>query len=257
MLYDPARHTKIDHHNFDPDLILKTIQNIVDTTVQVGLQSDKLWPIHPKDHFDGCPEFFTDFYMGAAGTLWALWELSAYAKMDLNDFLRTKIDQTLKFHINFSETDSQADKGAYFVGEAGVRAVKEKLNPNPSNKNELRKLIQGKIHSDQNELLYGLPGVLLLANFIYEPNESDSINVMLDQMLSTREMDSQSNALVWSQNFAGKKLQFLGVAHGTVGNFSIILEVLAKKGRQKRLEAISNLEKILKTYAQIDQDCCN
>ncbi len=256
MLYDPARHDKLEAHAFDEDQVQRTIQKIIEDTVDVVRGADTLWPAHPKDHFEGGPSFFTDFYMGAAGTAWALNELSAQYGHQLQEFAKNKIEHILSAHIQSAASDPGTDKGSYFVGEAGIRAVLEKLSPNIENKNELGKLIQSKLNSDQNELLYGLPGALLLAHHLFGSENSGLIDEMRDRLLSTRTLDAPSGAQVWTQNL-GKSVHYLGAAHGSVGNYALILRTLPAHEQEKRWDIISNLEKILKTYARIENESCN
>ncbi len=255
MLYDPVRHHKFEIQDFSSDKLNSAIQEIIESTLKVD-SATSFWPVHPKDHFDECPLFLTDFYMGAAGVVWALDQLNLHNKIEIKNYCKNKIDLILDAHLKLGETSCYSDKGAFFVGEAGVRAVKEKLNPTPENQIKLKALIESKLDSTENELLYGLPGSLLIAHFSSHPESKKLSERIIDRLFSTREIDPISNAKIWSQTFE-KTMYYFGAAHGTIGNYGILLNILSDNEKEKRSDVIANLEKFLQTYAKIENKNCN
>lgn len=261
MLYETVRHIKIEPKVFDPEVIKNAISYIVEETNQQSpMNIDSLWPIHPKDREKHSPEFLTDFYFGAAGVVWALAELKEFSKIDLNEYCIRKINQVLAYHLQVNaKLDIYDDRGSYFVGEAGIRAVKEKLDSENENSSVLLSLIQSKIDSEQNELLYGLPGALLIHYFIFHRKNPSQTRKILDVLLKKSEVDPSCGAKIWHQNF-GKRMTFFGSAHGTIGNYAAILKVIESdihSFQDLRTEVILNIEKLLKFYAKIENDKCN
>lgn len=255
MLFEPERHTPLAEIDFDESRIEEAIQKIVTDTF-IAAKSTPLFPVHPKDFYEGAPAAFTDFYMGAAGVIWALNELQNFSEHDLTYFCRVSINEILMKHVARNEATT---KGSYFVGEAGIRLIKERLDPVADNEQALVELVEGMMDSLANELLYGLPGSLLIARFLLGQSrkaEYETLNNrIVEKLFSVRKVDETSGALIWEQQFQ-KKLCFLGAGHGTVGNYSILLRNPALQADQRK-DILSNLEKLLHYYASTEGDLCN
>lgn len=262
MLYNSERHQSLIEIPWSEETVITTIKDIIDTAYLKRDKSTGLWPIHPKDEFEGSPEFLTDFYMGATGVVWALNNLTNFYKINPEITCSVLIEIILKEHLNLSGKEPYEDRGSFFVGEAGIRLVKQIISPCLTNEEQLKQLIESKFNSSENELLYGLPGCLLMVNFLYErfqnPEYLTLQNKVMEKLLATREIDERSGALIWVQNFQEVKIKYLGAAHGTIGNYSILLKILRKKNTQShRKSIIQNIERLLEFYARAEDDKCN
>ena len=97
MLYDPARHLPFVELPFDEHKLRQTIRDVLLQTRTGVRRGHRLWPIHPKDHHDGASEFVTNFYIGAAGVIWALHELVEFVDFNLAEL--PSIDEVLAEHL--------------------------------------------------------------------------------------------------------------------------------------------------------------
>ena len=262
MLFSSERHKKLTDTPWNKDLVTEVIKNIIDNTYQSRNITSGLWTIHPKDKFDSSPEFFTDFYMGSAGVVWALKNLEDINSKDRDISFEELIDLSLKTHLKISGQTPYDDKGSFFVGEAGIRLIKQLISPDADNEVILIQQIESKMDSLENELLYGLPGSLLMIHFLYEKlKKTEHLilqNKIIEKLLSTRVIDELSGALIWIQTFSEQKVRYIGAAHGTIGNYSILLRILRKQNNLTyHKDIIKNLETFLNYYARKEDVKCN
>ncbi len=254
MIYEPSRHLPLIELPFSADKLRSTIRAVLAET-RTGCQtSGRLWPIHTKDNFDGAPEFVTNFYYGAAGVLWAAQELSEFGELDRKDL--PSIDEILNEHLR--REDPYPDSP--FVGQLGIRFVKQLLAPSDENSNTLMGMMQKAALNSCREILFGGPGALAMAHILWKRGQKpfrsvcgEVARIVLDQ----RELDQASGARIWSQNLGGQK-KFIGAAHGSIGNFGVLFRVLRDLGDTAPVEElIEDAEKFLSHYAKVEGDLCN
>ena len=253
MLYMPKRHLQYAAYSWNEDRVVETIYDILRRTLEGFDSLERLWPIHPNDSREGEPPFSTPFYFGAAGVLWAVGDLSNFNNIHSK---LPSIDEVLAFHsrreANFADSP--------FCGELGIRFVKQVLAPTAENSIELKLLIDRAVSSKCREILFGGPGALAMAHILWRSGDSSYREVCTkasQQILGQRERDAVSGARIWTQKL-GTHRQFIGAAHGNVGNFGVLIRVLRDLGEMNAVqELIRDAENFLLSHALVEGDLAN
>jgi len=253
MLYSPERHLRYTSHPWNESHVRDTICDILHRT-RDGLDSvEGFWPIHPNDaHKDG-PRFSLPFYYGAAGVLWAGRELANFVQIEPD--LPT-IDEVLTQHLRSGDSYSDSP----FCGELGIRFVKQGLAPSAENSSALKVLIRQAAENSCREILYGGPGALAMAHLLWRSGDQSYREICVEtarQILAQREIDEPSGARIWIQQL-GRHRKFIGAAHGSAGNFGVLIRALRDLGEASSVqELIGDAEKFLNTHAVVEGDMAN
>lgn len=255
MLYDPARHLPFTESAFSVAKLLDTIRAVVAQADAGFDKRQRLWPIHPKDRNDRAPEYLTNFYNGAAGVIWAAHELAEVADVDLSEW--PSIDEVLREHLQ--REDPYPD--AAFIGQLGIRFVKQRTAPSDENYLVLNQLIRQAAANPCHEILFGGPGALAMAHILWrggDPRFRTVCAEVAQAILDQREVDELSSARIWSQRLGTFHRKFIGAAHGTVGNWGVLLRVLRDLGNLSENDGMmASAEKFLQTYAKVEGEHCN
>jgi hypothetical protein len=193
VLWTPARHGSLGEAPWSEARARAGIERIVDATLAGRDERSGLWPLHPNDVEPGNEQPSHGLYCGAAGIIWALGQLGVQ-----HDFT--------------IEPDPEGDD-SFLDGRAGVLAV--------TRGDGLRELIASYAGHPALDLLYGSPGMMILAHHF---GFDDVWQVLADDLLARRDDDG-----LWTQEFVpGHRDRYVGFAHGFAGNAF----ALAQGGRQ-------------------------
>ena len=98
-------------------------------------------------------------------------------------------------------------------GEVGIALV-------AGDRERFRAAARACIDDPWNELLFGAAGALVAARLL---GEEDVARAAIGHLWSTWSFDSKARACLWTQQWDGRSEQFLGFAHGLVGNAYALL----------------------------------
>ncbi len=111
------------------------------------------------------------------------------------------------------------------MGEAGNALVAFKVTGDAALADRVHELVVGNLESPTNEVMWGAPGSLLMAEAMLawtaEARWDDAWRATADAVRATRDDDG-----LWTQDLYGRTFRFLGPAHGYVGN----VRALANRG---------------------------
>ena len=200
MLFTPARHEPLGDTPWSEARARAGIEAIVGTTLAGRDEGSGLWPLHPNDVEPGDEGPSRGLYCGAAGIIWAL------------DQLGVEHDFTLA-------ADGVGDDG-FLDGRAGVLAV--------TGGDGLRELVASYAGHPALELLYGSPGMMVIA---HHRGFDEEWRALADDLLARRDEDG-----LWTQEFVpGHRDRYVGAAHGFAGNAF----ALAQGGRDADAVAVA------------------
>jgi hypothetical protein len=190
VLFTPARHEPLGDAPWNEARARAGIEAIVAATIAGRDERSGLWPLHPNDVEPGDEGPARGLYCGAAGIIWAL------------DQLGVEHDFTV---------EPEAGGGDGFLdGRAGVLAVR-------GDREELRELIASYVGHPALDLLYGSPGMMVLA---WHFGFADEWQLLADDLLARRDDDG-----LWTQEFVpGTTDRYVGFAHGFAGNAFALLQ---------------------------------
>src|SRR5205814_446227 len=141
------------------------------------------WPWHPSD---GEEEWgYTDVYIGGAGMIWALdeldssgWEDAAVAFVD-------------HYRARPSPWDEDPVETSYHFGEVGIALVASRLTRDAGLPDRLHELVLAGLDSEANEVMYGTPGLMLVAEAMVawtgEPRWDEAWRAAAERVEAARE----------------------------------------------------------------------
>jgi hypothetical protein len=173
-----------------------------------------VWPAHELDD-DVVPEDTTTIYLGATGLIWALRRLGS--SVDLDALAEGALDRY--------RTQPNADEPASLLGgETGVLLVAG------GDRERLRELVVGNERNPTWELLWGSPGTILAARAAGLDAEAERSAAIL--------VDEWDRHGLWTQELVGTRAQYLGPAHGFVGNVHALRGFLDDDELRRRSEPV-------------------
>jgi hypothetical protein len=210
-LFDPAVHEALIDDEWDATRIRTAISTIAADAEDAF---DDGWPTHPSDS-DG-PEDdarrFRTVYLGGAGVVQAL---DALQRRGLADVRRD--------YVPYLEQPYEPDFAAYdherslWMGETGIRLVRQRLAPSAENADRLETLIRTNAQDERREVMWGSPGTMLAAGALHElSGEERWLELWRESAAWLRgEWDPETD--LWTQHLYGNVDQFTGPAHGFAG----------------------------------------
>jgi len=183
MLFTPARHEPLGETPWSEARAHDGIAAIVASTLAGVDAATGLWPLHPNDAEPGDDGPLRGLYCGSAGIIWALNRLGVEHAFTVEPI---------------------ASNDGFLDGRAGILAVR-------GDREELRALIASYVGHPALELLYGSPGMMVLARHF---GFADEWRLLADDLLARRDEDG-----LWTQEFVpGHVERYVGYAHGFAGN---------------------------------------
>ena len=183
MLYDPDRHEALAPIAWDEDRVRAFIGRLVRDT-EARFDPAAGWPTHPRDAADGGADTGGKFagrqatlYFGAAGVVWALHHLHASGAVVRTIDLSGHLEAMREPNRVAMEQPADADFASYLMGDTGLCLVQYASTPTTALADTLAGLIAGNLDQPCRELMWGSPGTLLAALFMFrrsgEPRFAD------------------------------------------------------------------------------------
>jgi hypothetical protein len=215
MLFDARAHEPLLEAAWQPAEVEAAIRAIAHEAEE-ALRGPEWWPLHPLDAEEGDPDVVHGLYFGAAGVLWALHRLAqAGLHEPRRDYARLAED-VLESYLSRPEFDGPVP--SLWMGEGGIALVAWLLSPAPSLVDRLAELVALEPVADTLELMWGSPGLLLIADAMLEHTGehrwSSAWRAIADRLML------QWGAHVpgfWTQDLYGSTSEILGPAHGFAG----------------------------------------
>jgi len=210
-LYEPERHVVLEAPPWNPDAAKSAIQEIVDDAAG-RFDADQFWPSHPmEDDRTHC----TPLYRGAAGVIWAIDYLrrQGAAKCDVEfvPVLPGLLAANQAEFATFGEFFS-SEQASLLMGDVGVLLLTMRLAPNDEIADELHRRVTANLHLPVMELMWGTPGTMLAAIFMYEMTGQDCWRQIYQQQAERLLGDLEETELgpLWTQDLYGHISRYLG-----------------------------------------------
>jgi len=243
MLHDPARHEPLRAIGWDEARACALIGRIVDAT-EAQFAGEAFWPLHPRDADDDGDGPAYALYHGAGGVIWALHYLQARGvatlRRDYVSWLRPLRERNAALLAASGDTGTDA---AYLMGDTGLLLVQHALAPARETTDRIAALIASNIDHPARELMWGSPGTMLAALFLYE-RTGDARFTELYRATARRLREqlawsAEYACHYWTQDLYGMRSTYLDTVHGFVATASVLLRGRALLGDEWHdLEAI-------------------
>jgi hypothetical protein len=238
VLYRPEDFEPLVDEPWDSARARAGIGEIVSDT-DAALRGPKLlWQADTWDRWQATSPV-KNLYCGAAGVLWALADLQgrghAETHLDLGALALLTLDR-YRSRPDFGRATwtPEPRESSLLCGEAGVLLVACRLACRSDLADALHVRVRDNRASEADELLWGIPGTLVAARWMYEWTGEERWRTAWDEsaeeLLARRADDG-----IWTQRLYGQVERYLGPAHGLVGNV-LTLRPLLDSRRRRRLE---------------------
>ena len=221
MLYDPARHEPLRPLAWDEGQVRAAIAHIVADT-ESRFAEDRYWPLHPldRDGADDAEPFVTPLYHGACGVFWALHYLQAVGAVTLSRSYAGEFDRLLARNRAWLGASAQRERASFMMGDTPIRMMSFGAQPTEELELGLDALIAGNTEHPARELMWGSPGTLLAALFLYEHTGhqrwADLFRVTAGTLWSQLEWSPLHQCAYWTQDLYGRRSTYLDAVHGFV-----------------------------------------
>jgi hypothetical protein len=205
-LWRPSEHEPLAGGEWDETRVEEAIASIV-SDAEAAYDGTR-WPWHPHD----AEEWATaNVYIGGAGLIWALDELGSTG---WEDAAVSFVDQS---RARAEPWDEDPVKTSYHFGELGVALVAYRLTRDAGLADRVHELILASLDSDANEVMYGTPGSMLVAEAMLawtgDARWDEAWHAAAEQVEAARDPDG-----LWTGHIGGTAFRYLGPAHGYAGN---------------------------------------
>ena len=205
-LFRRAEHEPLAGGEWDEARAEEAIRTIV-ADAEAAYDGER-WPWHPSDG----EEFgFSDVYIGGAGMIWALEELGSTGWED------AAVSFVDHYRARPTPWDEDPVETSFHFGEAGVALVAFRQTGDAGLADRIHELVLSGLDSQANEVMYGTPGSLLVAEAMLawtgEPRWDEAWRAAADRVEAARDPDG-----LWTSRIGGHAFRYLGPAHGYAGN---------------------------------------
>ena len=215
VLFDPAVHEPLREAAWSPAAAEAAIRSIA-RGADAALRDGEWWALHPLDDDGATPDVVHGIYFGAAGVLWALDHLARAGLHEPGHDYARLAGEALESHRRRPEFPDAA--GSLWIGEAGVALVAWLLAPDAALAARLAELTVPAPEGDTLELLWGSPGLLAVADAVYErtgePRWAAAWTAIAEDLTGRW---GERVPHFWTQRLYGSERELIGPAHGLAG----------------------------------------
>jgi hypothetical protein len=219
MFYVPSRHEPLQDLEWDENRAHQAIERIVRNT-EDHFSPESYWPLHPRDTEDGPKDPLYCLYYGACGVIWALHYLKDIGAVSLQrsyaSYLETVLNRNRQWLGSFGSTAFSS----YLMGDTPAILLRYWLSPEESDADELAKLIESNIDHPTRELMWGSPGTLLTALYLYERTHdgrwAELFRKTSDKLWSQLLWSPEYQCHYWTQDMYQTQSSYLDGVHGFV-----------------------------------------
>jgi hypothetical protein len=222
-LHEPARHEALAGGAWDAQRARAAIDWIVRDTVG-RFSAQRCWPVHPDDRDPGddagVPS--TTLYFGAAGVLWALRYLEAVGAVAPSG-LAARVDLRALRDANRATLAAWGcadDLGSWLMGELPIAMMAAEHEPEGEMAESLPALVERTRNHPARELMWGAPGALLAASFLYERSGderwAERFRAIAAALRAELRWSPAHDCHYWMQELYGRRTTYLDAVHGFV-----------------------------------------
>ena len=220
MLYAAETHGPLTSERWDESRVRAGISAIV-ADADAVYDPDAFWPAHEWDGWQATLPM-KNLYCGAAGVAWGLDALRrrghAEPALDPADVARRGLE-AFRREPDFMTDEAKLPQrhSAMLVGETGIVFTLWRLAPRDELAEDLLGLVRANVGNVSNELMWGVPGTLVVARVLLaatgDDRWRDAVRESEDDLRAARDDDG-----LWTQELFGRRSKILGPVHGLIGN---------------------------------------
>jgi lantibiotic modifying enzyme len=223
VLFDPRVHEPLTDIAWAPEAVRAAVRDIA-RDADDALRAEDWWPWHPLDSDGDTPDAVHGIYLGAAGVVLALQRLAeAGLHQPGHDYARLAMDALESYR---RRPEFGGPVPSMWMGESGIALVAWLLSPTDALADRLAELVVLDPQHDTLELMWGSPGLLLVADaMLARTGEERWARAWLAVAEHLLDRWAAGEPRLWTQDLYGQVVVYLGPAHGFAG----IVAALARR----------------------------
>jgi hypothetical protein len=228
MLFYSDRHEALDAKEWDKGRAEAMIARIVSDT-EARFDSNAFWPAHPLDVGEGTHLKYplTTLYNGACGVIWALRYLQAAGAAALQVGYAEALPVLLDTHRVSMASYGIEDCVSYMMGDTPIQLLAFDCHPSAELGDQLAAAFERNLDNPTRELMWGAPGTMLAALFLFERTGGDCwaklFQASADKLWSELHWSPVYDCQHWTQDLYGQTSTYLGAVHGFAGTASVLI----------------------------------
>jgi lantibiotic modifying enzyme len=225
MLYDPDRHEPLhpdDASGWDEARARACIAAIVRDT-EAQFSPHRGWQAHPLDVGPGDdPQACNPtLYSGTCGVLWALQYLRSVGAAELVRDWSLDAVALVQHTRTWLDGEAQRERASYLMGETPVWLLEHAQSGTAAAADRLAELIECNMRHPARELMWGSPGTLLAALFMYQRTAqarfAELFRRTAEILWSQLEWSEACGCRYWTQQLYGQASAYMDAVHGFAG----------------------------------------
>ncbi len=253
MLYDTGRHEPLRRIEWNAAQAESTIREIV-ADAEERFSPDRYWPAHPKDSDGDSTEPLTPLYFGAIGMVWALQHLRDLGAVSLSRDYLPLLEGLQAANRRWMGSDYQASRSAYLMGDTPGLMMAYGADPRSSQVgDQLHSLIVDNVDHPSRELMWGAPGTMLAALFLYERTRDErwaqAFRASANRLWSQLQWSDEHACHYWTQDLYGSRSTYLDAVHGFVATASPLIRGRSLLGQSQWREWQACIENTVRRTA--------
>jgi hypothetical protein len=228
LLFDPARHEPLRPLPWDAAAAQAEIERIV-RDAEARCRDDGCWPAHPldRDGDDAADRVDTPLYHGACGVVWALRYLAAVGAVALTRNQAGDCGRLLERNRAWLGARDAGERASYLMGDTPILLLAYGTAPSAALGDALDALIAGNLDHPARELMWGSPGTLLAALFLFERTGDGRWSRLFrrtaEHLWRQLEWSAEHRCAYWTQTLDGRRSTYLDAVHGFVATASPLI----------------------------------
>ena len=221
MLFDPARHEALLPIDWDEVRVRATIARIA-RDIEARYSETTYWPLHPHDLEPGDDPNLppTTLYFGASGVIWALHYLESVNAVELSRSYLGDLEPLVARNRVWNESIGRREFGSFLSGDVPILMLAFGKAPTNGLADRIAALIEGNIDHPARELMWGSPGTMQAALFLYERTKeerwADLFRRTAGTLWSELQWSPEYECHYWTQEMYGRESTYLDGVHGFV-----------------------------------------
>lgn len=257
-LFDPARHVRPEHDDWDPARAEAWLRRWAADTLAARTRGG--WPVHPRDAEDGpSPPTLQCLYVGALGVWLALARVAGAGLCALPGELHAIFDEVLAAYERAPDTGERV--ASWMLGEAAPLTLRCLARPDDALADRLAALIRGNRDNPTREMLWGAPGTMHAALFMHaatgEARWADLIRDSAEALWASWTFDEARGAWLWEQDLYGERVRYVGAGHGWAGNLHALWRGRELLGAEQQTQLRERTLEGLGRLAALEGDLAN
>jgi hypothetical protein len=178
--------------------------------------------LHPLDNDNGdeTDHVVTPLYHGACGVFWALHYLQAVEAVSLSRSYVGELQRLLVRNRTWLGASAERERASLMMGDTPIQLMSYGEAQSVELEIALNALIAGNIEHPAREMMWGSPGTLLAALFLYERTGkqrwSDLFRLTAGKLWGQLEWSPLHQCSYWTQDLYGRRSTYLDAVHGFV-----------------------------------------